>query len=93
MQESISDVDVSGNTALHYAAENGHEFVTTLVQLGKAVIDIHIRNYEGYTALDLANANNHVWIVSAFKGHAETVKASRALDIRVRGESRVFPAI
>ena len=79
MQESVNAVDIFGNTALHYAAKNGHEkFISKLLSFNKAFIDIDIRNNEGCTALDLAKENNHVWLVGTLKEAAEKLKASRA---------------
>ena len=59
--------DKAGNTALHYAAENGHEkFVMNLLQ-GKLHVDINARDRAGYTALDLARKNDQIWIVAHLK--------------------------
>jgi ankyrin repeat protein len=82
MQESVNVVDKFGNTALHYAAKNSHEkFVAKLFSFSKDFVNIDIRNYEGCTALDLAIANNQVWLVRAFKELAEILKVSRCRDI------------
>jgi ankyrin repeat protein len=95
MQESVNAVDIFGNTALHYAARNGHEkFISTLLSFREIFIDIDIRNHEGRTPLDLAKENHHVWLVGAFKEAAEILKkASRASAAEDEGgESRVFEA-
>lgn len=96
MQESVNAVDISGNTPLHHAVKNGHEkFISKLPSFSDAFfIDIDIRNHKGYTALDLAKKNNHVWLVDAFKRFAENLnKASRAdLFAEKREELRVFEA-
>lgn len=93
MQESVNAVDIFGNTALHYAAKNGHEkFISKLLSFSKAFIDINIRNHEGCTALDLAKENDHVWLVGAFNDAAEKLKASRASIAGNKKESRVSEA-
>ena len=69
LKEYINAPDMSGNTALHYAAENGHEqFVAQLLR-GEMFADINIRNHNGHTALVVAKRNHRVWIVAELKGY------------------------
>jgi ankyrin repeat protein len=68
MSDSVNVVDSFGNTALHGAARGGHEkFIVELLSLSRAVLDFSIRNRKGYTALDLAKKNHHVWVASVLK--------------------------
>jgi ankyrin repeat protein len=63
----INTTDHAGNTPFHYAAEKGHEnFIATLL-LCRAFMDVDLRNHEGFTALDLAKKNNHMWVVAQLK--------------------------
>lgn len=59
----INDVDIYGNTALHWAAKKG--FQDVLLQLIQSKADINIQNYEGNTPLHLAVNNNHENCVKA----------------------------
>lgn len=67
LKRYINAPDKSGNTALHYAAKNGHEKFVAKLLLGQMFADINARNRHGYTALDLAKKNNQVWVVGVLK--------------------------
>ena len=68
LRRYINAPDNFGNTALHYAAKNGHEnSVTEFLSVRRDFVNINARNNEGHTALDLARDNDKFWVVGQLK--------------------------
>lgn len=59
-----------GNTALHYAAQNGHYWIIDLLlRKKKSVLEINAQNEDGDTPLHLAVVNKHRMVVDLLVAH------------------------
>jgi ankyrin repeat protein len=62
----FNEPDDEGNTCLHYAAKAGAEKNVQML-ISTRDIDVQIRSHGGYTPLDLAVKEGHIWVVLALR--------------------------
>ncbi len=86
-KDAVIDVqDIYGNTALHYASQNGQDSVVQAL-LTKIDVNIRTKNQDGRTALMLAVAGGHTNVVQQLLAYAKANAINTTIYVNILDNS------